>query len=298
MKQPLLFTALVLAALAGYARIELSDILKWGLARRAELPSEGYRMICTTNRTPSYAWVLNGAFDVDNGGMYSTAFSASNLVIPGLPKTLVMDGMNGMVPVPDTGYMVGAFSDGMGMSGVGLLDGMSPFSSAGCYTPDYSTGSSFTLSYYGIGNYYYGYVTLTRTDYPDIVTVTTNYVATGGGAVLRDYLNPRKFARLENGVFKIYEIVDVPSHWEFGGVDCPELTFPITAFSGTAAGYTWSTMGDSMFQMYIYQDMNLLWLTDTLTPDPAIRSVHFTGQNGTPDRSLIYVSPSVVTNSL
>ena len=299
MKRNLLAITLTAVSLVCLAGLDYSDIVKWGLVRRSDLPAEGYRMVCTTNHTASFMWFVSGSFDIDVEGTPQVAIDFGTTAVPGLPKTLVMDGVAGLVAIGETGYSAGAFTDGNYFTGVGVVNTMNPFGAAGCYSGADVSGSSFSC-YYGIANYYYGYVSLYRTDYPDIVTVTTNFVAYGAGVVMRDLTNPRKFARLENGVFKVYEVADVPRHWEFGGVDCPELTFPLSVYNGTAAGYTWMSTDGDMFNYTVYDGETLLWSTGTsLTPnDATVTSVLLFGQNANSDRSLIYVAPSVVTNSL
>lgn len=304
MKRNLLALALAAAALACLAGLDYSDIVKWGLLRRADvaalLPSEGYRMEIVTNRTPSYVWTLNGYFDIDPGDeTFPTALSVSNLEIPGLPKTLVMDGMSGMVPVPEHGYIVGAFDNGEGTSGVGVLNSEDPFGSAGFYSTESVEGSGFTFSQ-GVANYYWGGMTLSRTDYPDIITLTTNYYATGGNAVLRDSRNPRKSVRLVDGALLLLE--EIPAHWEFQGQPCFGLSNPLTPFSGNLAGYTWATetAGDPpylYYALYEYEGSSRKFATDAFTGVT-------TSLNFYPDFEpydvvpMIYVGPSVTTNSL
>ena len=210
MKQTLLFAILALTALACHARIELSDVLKWGLARRAELPAEGYRMVCTTNVTPSYAWFLTGYMSSTDEGN-PTVLNITDALIPGMPKELVLDGMAGLYPIPDTGWCVGPFTVEWDMTvytGFGVLANTTdPWNGPSCWAEGFTPGANNYYCGSGFGYHYYaGMFSLTRTDYPDIVTVTTNYFATGGGAVLRDYLNPHKFGRLEDGTLRFYEV--------------------------------------------------------------------------------------------
>ena len=303
MKRNLLALALAAAALACLAGLDYSDIVKWGLVRRADvaalLPSEGYRMEIVTNRTPSYVWTLNGYFDIDPGDeTFPTALNVSNLEVPGLPKTLVMDGMNGMVPVPEHGYIVGAFDNGDGTSGVGVLNSEDPFGSAGYYSTESVGGSGFTFSQ-GVANYYWGGMTLSRTDYPDIITLTTNYFATGGGAVLRDSRNPRKSVRLVDGALLLLE--EIPAHWEFQGQPCFGLSKPLTPFSGNLAGYTWATetAGEPPYLYYALYDEGYIrkFASDAFTGVTTSLGFYpdFEPYDVVP---MIYVGPSVTTNSL
>jgi hypothetical protein len=306
MKRNLLAITLTSVALACLAGLDYSDIVKWGLLRRSDvaalLPDEGYRMLVVTNYTPSFAWTLDGYFEFDAGNeTYPTAISVSNLQIPGLPKTLVMDGMNGMVPVPEHGYIVGAFDNGEGTSGVGVLNGDSQFGSAGFYSTQGVDGSGFNFTQ-GVANFYWGAMTLTRTDYPDIVTVTTNYFATGGGAVLRDSRNPRKSVRLVDGALLLLE--EIPAHWVFQGVPCFGLSNPLTSFSGSLAGYAWATetAGDPPYLYYALYDVGDVGGTRRFASDA------FSGVTASlsfyPDfepyevAPMMYVGPSVTTNSL
>lgn len=306
MKTPqphLLLAILALSALACLAGLDYADILKWGLVRRQDiaalLPAEGYRAEIITNRTPSYAWVLNGYIDADLGEGPTTILSVSGLTVPGLPKTLVMDGMSGMVPVPEHGYIVGAFDNGEGFSGVGVLNSEDPFGSTGIYSDGNVGGSSFDFSQ-GVGNFYWGSMTLTRADYPDIITLTTNHHATGGGAVLRDSRDPRKSVRLIDGALLLLE--EIPPRWEFQGVACPGLSNPLTPFNGDLAGYTWATetAGDPPHLYYALYDA---YGTRFYASGP------FSGATGSLDfypdfepydavSPLIYVGPSVTTNAL
>lgn len=299
MKRNLLAITLTAVALACLAGLDYSDIVKWGLVRRSDLPAEGYRMEVVTNRTPSYAWTLNGYFEFDAGNeTYPTALSVSNLEIPGLPKTLFMDGMNGMVPVPEQGYIVGAFDNGEGTSGVGVLNSEDHFGSAGFYSTDSVDGAGFNFSQ-GVANYYWGGMTLTRADYPDIVTVTTNYYATGGGAVLRDSRNPRKSVRLVDGALLLLE--EIPAHWEFQGQPCFGLSNPLMPFSGNLAGYTWATetAGDPPYLYYALYDENSMRKFATEAFTGVTTSLNFYPDFEPYDVvPMIYVGPSVTTNSL
>ena len=303
MKRNLIALSLAAAALACLAGLDYSDIVKWGLVRRSDLaaamPAEGYRMVVVTNYTPSFAWTLNGYFNLDAGDeTYPTAIDVSNLVIPGLPRTLAMNGMSCMVPVPGYGYIVGAFDNGEGFSGVGVLNGDNQFGSAGFYSTQGVDGSGFTFSQ-GVANYYWGAMTLTRTDYPDIVTMTTNYYATGGGAVLRDSRNPRKSVRLVDGALLLLE--EIPPHWVFQGVACFPLTNPLTPFSGSLAGYNWVTesAGDPSYLLYgLYDEGGTRhFATDAFSG--VTNSLNFYPDFEPYDVvPLIYVGPSVTTNSL
>lgn len=303
MKQHLLFAILALPFLSGLAGIEYSDIVRWGLVRRADLsallPADGYRMVCTTNESTSWVWTLNGSMTSTDEGN-PTVLTCDNQVLEGMPMNLVQDGLSGLFPIGTTGYSVGPFLYDI-YGGFGVVHGSSdPLSGPSCWSEGYTAGQTvYSCSSALSPNFFGGGFTLTRADTVTI-TATTNFVAVGGGAVLRDLVNPRKFARLENGVFKVYEIVEIPSHWEFGGVDCPELTFPLTAYSGSAAGYTWSTMGESFFYSNIYDGETIMWCTSSSVNanDPSVTNVLFTGQSGNADRWLIYVAPSFVTNSL
>lgn len=305
MKRNLLLALAVpaLSTLACLAGLDYADILKWGLVRRSDiaalLPAEGYRAEIVTNRAPSYVWTLDGYIDADLGEGPTTILSVSGLPVPGLPKTLVMDGMSGMVPVPEHGYIVGAFDNGEGLSGVGLLNADDPFGSTGIYSDENPDAASFSLSQ-GVGNFYWGSVTLTRTDHPDIITLTTNHHATGGGAVLRDSRDPRKSVRLIDGALLLLE--EIPPRWEFQGVACPALSNPLAPFNGDLAGYVWATetAGDPPYLYYALYDANGTRLyasapfghvTDALTFYPDFEPYDAV----TP---LIYVGPSVTTNSL
>jgi len=171
-----------------------------------------------------------------------------------------------------------------------------------CWSEGYMNGQTIYTCSYGLGPYYaWGSFTLTRTDNPDIVTVTTNYVATGGGAVLRDHTNPDKFARLENGVFTVYEVVRTPAHWEFQGVACLPLTRPLTAFNGELAGYTWSTetSGEPPYQFYALYDESSMRKFASGPISGATDSLDFFRDEEPYDIvPMIYVGPSVSTNSL
>lgn len=293
----LLFIALfVWAALAD---VTFGDIVKWGLVRRSDLPADGYRMVCTTNHTASFMWFVSGYFDIDVEGAPQVAIDFGTTAVPGLPKTLVMDGIAGLVAIGETGYSAGAFTDNSWYTGVGVVNTSDPFGSAGCFSQADVGGSSFSCSY-GIANYYYGSVSLTRTDYPDIVTVTTNYYATGGGVVLRDSRNPRKSVRLVDGALLLLE--EIPAHWEFQGQPCFGLSNPLTPFSGNLAGYTWATetAGDPpylYYALYEYEGSTRKFATDAFTGVT-------TSLNFYPDFEpydvvpMIYVGPSVTTNSL
>jgi len=169
MKRYLIALSLAAAALACLAGLDYSDIVKWGLVRRSDLPAEGYRMVCTTNHTASFMWFVSGYFDIDVEGTPQVAIDFGTTAVPGLPKTLVMDGVAGLVAIGETGYSAGAFTDNSWYTGVGVVNTSDPFGSAGCFSQADVGGSSFSCSY-GIANYYYGSVSLTRTDYPDIVT--------------------------------------------------------------------------------------------------------------------------------
>lgn len=305
MKLHLLHMLFAILALPCHARIELSDILKWGLARRAELPVEGYRMICTTNYTASYAWFLNGSMSSTDEGN-PTVLSCTDVLIPGMPKELVMDGMAGLYPIPDLGWFVGPFTvewDMTTYSGFGVLvNTTDPWNGPSCWAESFTPGAGGYYCGSGFGLYFYsGGFTLSRTDYPDIVTVTTNYVATGGGAVLRDTVNPDKFARLENGVFKVYEIVRTPAHWEFQGVPCFPLTNPLTPFSGPLAGYTWTTdtVGDPPYQYYSLSDEFSMRKFASGPISGVTGSLDFHRDEEPYDIvPMLYVGPSVTTNSL
>ena len=300
MKQTLLFTALVLAALAGSARIELSDILKWGLARKSDQPAEGYRMICTTNVVTTWVWTLNGYMSSTDEGN-PTVLSCDNQVLEGMPMELVQDGMSGLYPIGETGYYVGPFLYDI-YGGFGVVSGNTdPLSGPSCWSEGYGQGSSSYSCSYGLGPYFYwGNFTLSRAD-TVTTTVTTNYVAVGSGAMLRDATNPDKFARLENGVFKVYEVVRTPAHWEFQGQPCFGLSNPLTPFSGPLAGYTWATetAGDPPYLYYaLYDEGNMR----------KFASGPFSGVTGSLDFfrdeepydvvPMIYLSASVVTNAL
>jgi hypothetical protein len=292
----LLFIALfVWAALAD---VTFGDIARWGLVRRADLPAEGYRMVCVTNYTASFMWFVSGSFDIDVEGTPQVAIDFGTTAVPGLPKTLVMDGVAGLVAIGETGYSAGAFTDNEWYSGVGVLQTSDPFGSAGCYSQENVGGSSFTCNS-GIANYYYGNVTLYRTDYPDIVTVTTNYCATGGGAVLRDSRNPRKSVRLVDGALLLLE--EIPAHWVFQGEPCFGLSNPLTAFNGPLAGYTWATetAGDPPYLYYALYDE---WSARQFVSDAfggVTTSLNFTSDVEPYDIvPMTYVGPSVTTNSL
>lgn len=299
MKRNLLVLTLAAAALACLAGLDYSDIVKWGLVRRSDLPAEGYRMVCTTNHTASFMWFVSGYFDIDVEGTPQVAIDFGTTAVPGLPKTLVMDGVAGLVAIGETGYSAGAFTDDNWYTGVGVLNTSDPFGSAGCYSQADAGGSSFSCSY-GIANYYYGSVSLYRTDYPDIVTVTTNYYATGGGAVLRDSRNPQKSVRLVDGALLLLE--EIPAHWEFQGQPCFGLSNPLTPFNGNLAGYTWATetAGEPPYLYYaLYEEEGSTrkFATDAFTGV-------MTSLNFYPDFEpydvvpMIYVGPSVTTNSL
>ena len=297
-----LFTAAALACLAG---LDYSDIVRWGLARRADLPAEGYRMICTTNYTPSFAWFLNGSLSSTDEGN-PTVLNCSNVLIPGVPKDLAMDGMNNLYPIPDLGWFVGPFTVEWDMTvytGFGVLANTTePWNGVSCWSEGFTPAAASYTCGSAFGPYYYaGSFTLTRTDYPDIVTVTTNYVATGGGAVLRDHTNPDKFARLENGVFTVYEVVRTPAHWEFQGVACLPLTRPLTAFNGELAGYTWATetSGEPPYEFYALYDENSFRKFASGPLSGATDTLDFIRDEEPYDTvPMIYVGPSVTTNSL
>ena len=292
--------AFALACLAG---IDYSDIVRWGLVRRADvaalLPAESYRMVCTTNVTPSYAWHLNGSMSSTDEGN-PTVLDCQNVLIPEMPKELVLSGTEGLYPIPETGWYVGPFWiewDMTEYSGFGVLANTSdPWNGVSCWSEGFTPAAATYTCGTGFGSLFYnGYFTLTRTDYPDIVTVTTNYVAEGGGAVLRDYTNPDKFARLEDGVFTAYEVVRTPAHWEFQGTACLPLTNPLTAFDGILAGYTWVTQSD-YYELYDEYSMRQ-FVSDVFSG--VTNTLYFTPDYEPFDPvPLIYVGPSVSTNSL
>ena len=291
------FTAAALACLAG---LDYSDIVRWGLARRADLPAEGYRMICTTTVLTSWVWTLNGYMNSTDEGN-PTVLSCDNLALEGLPMTLVQDGMSGLYPIGETGYYVGPFVyDNYG--GFGVMSGNTdPFSGPTCWSEGYMNGQPIYTCSYGLGPYCaWGSFTLTRTD-TVTTTVTTNYVATGGGALLRDHTNPDKFARLENGVFTVYEVVRTPAHWEFQGVACLPLTRPLTAFNGELAGYTWATetSGEPPYEFYALYDESSFRKFASEPISGATDTLDFIRDEEPYDTvPMIYVGPSVSTNSL
>lgn len=304
MKRNLLAFSLTAATLACLAGIEYSDIVKWGLVRRSDipalLPTDGYRMTVTTNYTHSFSWILDGYMDADLGeDQYQTVLSVSNLVIPGLPWTLVMDGMNNMVPVSESGYIVGAFDNGDGRSGVGVLNGNDPFGSAGCYSDQDLAGTSFNLTLQTIANYYWGALTLHRQDNPDIATVTTNYTAVGNNAVLRDFSNPRKSVRLVNGSLLLLE--EIPPHWVFQGAACFPLTNPLTPFSGSLAGYNWATesAGEPPYLYYaLYDEGSTRHFASDAFSGVTNSLLFYPDFEPYEPVPMTYVGPSVTTNSL
>jgi len=300
------FTAAALACLAG---LDYSDIARWGLVRRADvaalLPAEGYRMVCTTNVAPSFAWFLNGSMSSADEGN-PTVLECVDVQIPGMPKELVLDGTAGLYPIPELGWYVGPFSVEWDMnvySGFGVLSSTTdPWNGVSCWSEGFTPGADTYTCGTGFGSgYYSGYFALTRTDYPDIVTVTTNYIAVGNGAVLRDYTNPDKFARLEDGVFKAYEVVRTPAHWEFQGEPCFPLTNPLTPFSGSLAGYTWSTetSGEPPYLFYALYDEYAVRVFASGPIDGATLSLDFLRDAEPYDTvTMLYVGASVTTNSL
>ena len=312
MKRNLLAISLAAAALACLAGLDYSDIVKWGLVRRSDLaaarPADGYRIVVVTNYTPSFAWTLDGYFNFDAGDeTYPTAISVSNLVIPGLPKTLAMNGMSAMVPVPGYGYIVGAFDNGGGLSGVGVLNGDNQFDAAGFYSTQSVDGSGFTFSQ-GVANYYWGAMTLTRTDYPDIVTMTTNYFAFGTGLVWRDMYDPCKFARLENGVVCRYHIVRIPGVWNFSGYDVSFLTQPLGMIADPdhlevfepLANLRWQVRFDGAYRYYVFNEdeVTLLWISEPFLTNPAQTTLLFNGQGEIGNQTLMYIPAHSQTNSL
>lgn len=300
MKQSLLFTALVLTAIAGHARIELSDILKWGLARKSDQPAEGYRMICTTNSVTTWVWTLNGYMSSTDEGN-PTVLSCDNQVLDGMPMNLVQDGMSGLYPIGETGFYVGPFLyDIYGGFGV-VSSNTDPLGGPSCWSEGYTPGQTSYSCSYGLGPFFYwGNFTLTRTD-TITTTVTTNFVAVGSGAVIRDYSNPDKFARLENGVFKVYEVVRTPAHWEFQGQSCFGLSNPLTPFSGNLAGYTWSTetAGDPPYLHYaLYDEVSMRKFASGPISGVTGSLDFFRDEEPYDVVPMIYVGPSVTTNSL
>ncbi len=200
-----------LAALSAAADVSVRDIWRWGLLRRSELPAEGYRMVVTTNVTESFTWTLNGSMSSTDEGN-PTVLTCDNVQIPDLPKLLAYDGLNNVAYIPESGgWYVGLFSCVWGetaYTGFGVLgNNYEPWTAVSCWAEGSGAGGNFYEAFNGFGpGYYYGGFSLTRSDNPDIVTMTTNFIAVGGGAVLRDYVNPNKFGRLEDGVLRFYEV--------------------------------------------------------------------------------------------
>jgi hypothetical protein len=294
----LLLTALfVWAALAD---VTFGDIVKWGLVRRSDLPVEGYRMVCTTNVVTTWVWTLNGYMSSTDEGN-PTVLTCDNQVLEDMPMDLVQDGMSGLYPISDTGYYVGPFLYDI-YGGFGVVCGNTdPLGGPSCWSEGYTPGQTSYSCSYGLGPYFYwGNFTLTRAD-TVTTTVTTNFAAVGGGAVLRDTTNPDKFARLENGVFKIYEVVRTPAHWEFQGQSCFGLSNPLTQFSGNLAGYTWSTetAGDPPYLHYaLYDDVSMRKFASGPISGVTGSLDFFRDEEPYDVVPMTYVGPSVTTNSL
>lgn len=306
MKRNLLAITLTAVALACLAGLDYSDIVKWGLVRRSDvaalLPAEGYRAEIITNRTPSYVWRLSGYIDAVGDPDPYTVLSVTDVEIAGLAKNPAINGMSALIDIGnETGFYVGGFEFAES-AGVGVFSDLSdPLNNGyGAWTGGGGNGDNpIVMNTAFNGNTYYCQMTLVRTDNPDIVTVTTNYYATGGGAVLRDSRNPRKTVRLVDGALLLLE--EIPAHWVFQGVPCFALSNPLTSFSGNLAGYTWATetAGDPPYLYYALYDENSMrkFATDSFTGVTASLSFY-------PDFEpyevvqMIYVGPSVTTNSL
>jgi len=300
MKRNLLALTLAAAALACLAGLDYSDIVKWGLVRRTDPPAEGYRMVCTTNVVTTWVWTLNGYMSSTDEGN-PTVLSCDNQVLEGMPMELVQDGMSGLYPIGETGYFVGPFLYDI-YGGFGVVSANTdPLSGPSCWSEGYTPGQTSYSCSYGLGPYFYwGNFTLTRAD-TITTTVTTNYVALGGGAVLRDATNPDKFARLENGVFKVYEVVRTPAHWEFQGQPCFGLSNPLTPFSGNLAGYTWATetAGEPPYLYYaLYDEVSTRKFASGPISGVTVSLDLFRDEDPYDVVPMIYRSASVVTNSL